>query len=485
MSSSIPVSFPCSVCTFVIRGEYELEDFDYPVFCPKCGRENAIPPANRAAAVTDANAEILQTPVEASPGSISHNPKPEQQSASRPTDAASSTPSRTNGGSATASAAPKPSPASPSRNRVVWRFRPASTSRGSSPVRNCVAVDDRGRVLAALGSELFALIPGQTGCEVEWTFTAGNRIPGSPVVGADGTIFAHSSDGNLHTLDGKGSPTRTPTKVGAALGWASPLVDESNLALICASAGGLIRVDSAGQTTTRPFFRHPNRFDCTGALRGDVLYIGSEDQFLHAVDLHGERARDRWSQPDGIGLTGWCINSAIALDGSSIIVTSRDDHLYRFDETGIVEWKISLNGRVIGSPVIAPNGLIVVGLTVNPGQSNSPTGKLIAIHSRTGQIAWQIETESPIESTPVVGDSCEIYFGDNGGRVHAVNGKGQRLWSESVNSAIRSSGAIVAPGTVVFGLDDGSLLALRCNSQSLGGPWPKFLATASNRCPAS
>ena len=39
----ISMTFSCSVCSFEIRGEYEEEDFDYPVFCPKCGRQNQLP----------------------------------------------------------------------------------------------------------------------------------------------------------------------------------------------------------------------------------------------------------------------------------------------------------------------------------------------------------------------------------------------------------------------------------------------------------
>lgn len=535
MSSLITVSFPCSVCTYVIRGEYELEDFDYPVFCPKCGRQNQIPAqsiAASAAPVIDESTpkEQKQVPIEvliqtdsavtttsapthghelsdvAPTGEVAvstetrtaPSPMESAQFAAGATKAVATvvvpktdsvippkdpiTPTAASSITVPPASSPIASAHTSPRNRIAWRFRPASTSRPAVPLRNCVAVDDRSRIIVALGSELFALLPESTGCEVAWKFAAGDHIPGSPVIGSNNVVYAHSSDGMLHAVDFDGSPVRAPTKVGPALGFATPLVDDANRIWICASTGGLVRVDETGQTTTRPFFRFPSRLDCTGALRGGVAYVGCEDQFLHAIDLHSERGRDLWSQQHKIGLTGWCINSAIAIDNSRIVAVSRDDHLYLFTESGGLEWQTPLNGRAIGSPVIAEGGLIVIGLTATPGKA--PTGQLVALQGKTGQLAWMVEFDAPIESTPAIGDTGEIYFGDNRGRVHAVNGQGQRVWSESVGSAVRSSGAIIPTGQVVFGLDDGSLVALRCSSKSLGGPWPKLLATPGNRCPA-
>jgi outer membrane protein assembly factor BamB len=368
---------------------------------------------------------------------------------------------------------------------MAWRFRPASSMRPVVALRNCVAVDANGRLIAALGPDLYALSLGESGCEVDWKFTTGEHIPGSPVIGEDGAVFAHSSDGFLHLIDANGVPARPPTRVGPALGWATPLIDESLRAWICAATGGLVRVDESGQTAARPFFRHPSRFDSTGALRGNVLYVGSEDQFLHAIDLQGERGRDRWNPVAKIGLTGWYINSAIALtEDSQIIAVSRDDQMYSFDENGGLAWSVPLNGRAIGSPVIAQNGLIVIGLTTRSDTSNLLSGRLVGVHAKTGQQAWKIDFDAPVESTPVVGEGGEIYIGDNLGKVHAVSSQGQRVWSENVGSPVRSAGSIPRAGQVVFGLDDGSLIALNCSSKSLGGAWPKLLATVANRCPS-
>lgn len=459
MSALISVRFPCAVCAFEIRGEYEPEDFEYPVFCPKCGRQNSLPPLD-----ADPAAPLVVVDSPPAVESVAPPVKAIVQASPPPTPP------------------PPPTPSHPQSERVAWRFSPPKTSPLTTPLRNCIAVDDQGRAIAAIGRELVALIPTENGCEVAWRFAAADRIPGSPVIGPGGLIFAHSSDGLLHALDAHGSAIRVPTKVGPALGWATPLADELGQVWICASTGGVLRVDAGGQAGHRLFFRNPQRLDCTGAIRHGKLYLGSEDQFLHAIDLRAERGRDLWDVRENVGLTGWYINSAIAVeDDQRVVAVSRDDHLYAFDPQGKLEWKTPLNGRVIGSPVISANGLIVIGMTMLHDQTGRQSGRLSAIHSKSGQIQWSVEFAAGLESTPVIGDADEIYVGDNSGGIHAVSLQGQTRWSESIGVGVRSAGSILPTGQVVFGLDDGSLVALKCDSQAIGAGWPKLLGNATNR----
>ncbi len=448
MSTTIHLSFSCSVCSQVIKGDYEEDDFDYPVYCPRCGRQNQIP-------------------------------RPDSMVAAGPSRVADATTGSLNAGRPDSTVAAAAS-------RVAWRFRPTASERPVVPLRNCVAVDGQGRLIAALGAELVCLVPSDTRCEIAWKFSAADLIPGSPVIGPDGTCFAHSSDGMLHAIDTDGRPVRAPTKVGPALGWATPLVDAASRVWVSASAGGLLRVDASGQTAARSFLRSPCRFDCTGVLTGDVLYLGAEDQFLHAISLTGERGRELWNQSDKIGLTGWYINSAVILaDGPIVLAVSRDDQVYAFEPTGKLCWQTSLGGRAMGNPVLTPDGCVVIGLSVATGGTATVTGRLVAIAVKTGQFAWRREFDSPLESTPVVGDSGEIYVGDNSGAIHGLDLRGERLWTEPAGCGVRSAGTLLPSGQVVFGLDDGSLMAMHCQSRGLAVGWPKLLGTLANRCPTS
>lgn len=334
-----------------------------------------------------------------------------------------------------------------------------------------------------MGTDVVALVPSATECKLAWTWNTREIIPGSPAIGRDGTIYVHSGDGLLHALDADGKPVRPPTKVGPPLGWATPLVDDGNQVWISAATGGLIRVDAAGQTAARAYHRTTSRFDCTGVVAKGTLYIGSEDQFIHAVPVDGDRGRELWNQREKVGLTGWYVNSALALtsDGT-IVVVSRDDHLYAMRPDGSVVCKIALDGKVIGSPVLAEDNTVLVGLTRPATNGTSATGRLVGLSVSAGQETWHCDLPHPVESTPVITESGKVYLGDNNGYVQAVDLRSHRLeWSEFAGAPIRSAGTLLESEQVVFGLDDGSLVAVNIGATTLAAGWPKLLRSFENR----
>ena len=92
------------------------------------------------------------------------------------------------------------------------------------------------------------------------------------------------------------------------------------------------------------------------------------------------------------------------------------------------------------------------------------------------RIRWEYRAQGAVESTPVIGSDGIIYFGDNAGVVHAVNRDGRPEWTQSVGSAVRSSGTIPIPGRVVFGTDEGQVVALLCSSEGIPQRgWPKYM----------
>ncbi len=113
----------------------------------------------------------------------------------------------------------------------------------------------------------------------------------------------------------------------------------------------------------RAFLRSPVQFNSTGILFDKTLYVGGEDQFVHAIDLTKPRGRELWDESENHGRTGWYINSAIAmLSDHTLIVASRDDHLYNFALDGTLRWKVHLPGQALGSPVVDAQNRIYVGL---------------------------------------------------------------------------------------------------------------------------
>ena len=124
--------------------------------------------------------------------------------------------------------------------------------------------------------------------------------------------------------------------------------------------------------------------------------------------------------------------------------------------------------------MIAPEGHIYVGVSRAP-RGQRPSGRLVSIDGNSHKIRWEYAAEGPVESTPVIGDDGLVYFGDNGGAIHALDASGGVKWKANVEAAVRSAGAILRPRRLAFGLDNGTLVALECPSGGLApAGWPKL-----------
>jgi outer membrane protein assembly factor BamB len=333
-------------------------------------------------------------------------------------------------------------------------------------------------MIAAIGTKVVALDEQDRKAVVKWSYSTGNRIPGSPALGPDDSVHIHSADGLLHCLTSDGEQAWAPSNVGKPLGWASPVVDAQKNTWICGYSGGLMKLNADGSHLNRRFFRSREKFDSTGVLHNGVFYVGSDDGFVYAIKLEDRRGHNLWDQRANRGLTQWFVNSSPAIGpGPTIVACSRDDCVYGFGPDGEQIWKTRVNGQLLASAVIDPQGRILVTVSrTRRGEKGS--GALIAISGNSHQIEWEYPTDAPCESTPVVGDDENIYFGDNSGIVHAVNREGNREWTAKLGSPIRSAGSIVSPQRVVFGLDNETLVALECSSQGIAiAGWPKYMGS--------
>lgn len=358
--------------------------------------------------------------------------------------------------------------------RLKWQY-PAEVDKdapAAHPLLNCPAVDEEGRVYACLQNEVVALSLESDQPEVLWTFPVGRLIPGSPSLGPDGKLRVHSLDGKLYCLTREGQLAWDALRVGDPLGSATPLGDLEGNTWVCSSTGGLLKVDPAGRMDNRAYLRSPVQFNSTGIILDNTLYVGGEDQFVHAIDLGQSRGWELWDESQNHGRTGWYINAALAmLSDRTLIVTSRDDQLYNFNLDGTERWKVKLPGQALGSPVVDAENRIYVGL------NQVERGSLVCIDSRTQRVTWSYATPSPVESTPTIGGDGTLYFGDNRGNIHAVSAEGKALWTEALGVPVRSPAVLIRDGRVVFGLDNGLLVALECDSPRPTAGWPKFLGT--------
>lgn len=368
-----------------------------------------------------------------------------------------------------------PKPVRP--ERVVWQFPDVpAVGENVMAMRNAPAVDRNGRVYLHVGDRLVALELAENRPAVCWEYVTGCRTPGPVVVAPDGSIRLHASDGCLHCLHEVGRQAWPPAHVGEPLGYAAPIVDMQGNTWISAYEGGLHRIDVEGRIhQPAPFFRTRQKLNAGGLIHEGVLYIGSEDGYVFAVELGGEKGVNRWNHAGGHGETGWYVHSTPAVsEEGMLVVAGRDENLYGFRLDGTPAWRTPMPGQMLGSPVLDRFGHIYVGVSQSQ-RGQPPRGLLVCVDGNSHKVRWEYKAAGHVESTAVIGDDDLLYFGDNAGVVHAVDFRGAAQWTVQLDSSVRSAGTILAPGRLAFGLDNETLVVLQCSSQGLAGSgWPKI-----------
>lgn len=190
---------------------------------------------------------------------------------------------------------------------------------------------------------------------------------------------------------------------------------------------------------------------------GDVVYVGTADNLLLALDINSGEELWRFE-------TGHSIWAQPTLIDDTLYVSSLDRHIYALDpnNNGEVKWSTLLTGALSGKPIVV-DGLVLL--------SNFDT-ELHALSAEDGADVWTVETTDWVWSAPAVADG-RVFFGDSSGVIYAVALEdGEVLWTEQAPGAIQTS-PVVVNGTVYIAsegaeeTETGTLLALSAEDGEL------------------
>jgi outer membrane protein assembly factor BamB len=204
------------------------------------------------------------------------------------------------------------------------------------------------------------------------------------------------------------------------------------------------------------------------AIDAGVVYVGSGDGMLYAIDL--ERGTKRWSYAAGAPIAAspsvaHGLVYAGSYDGRFFAVDARSGAQRWTVRTGPVvpfPWGHESGDRYTSSPTIA-DGLAVFG---------AGDGFVYAVDALTGRQRWRAKTDGRVRGSPAVVNGT-AFVGSFDGRVYAFDLRtGKERWrydteGASLNSgdygfdrrSIQSSPA-VANGTVFIGARDGFVYAI-------------------------
>ena len=227
----------------------------------------------------------------------------------------------------------------------------------------------------------------------------------------------------------------------------SPAVDNQGNIYI-AALNGVYSYDSQGDKRWEFVIDQVKHFRSSPAVgAGPVIYIGSTDGHLYAIDHEGN---EKWRFATGDSI----VSSPVVGNDGTVYVGSDDDSLYAVRLDGTRKWAFGTGDEIKSSPAYGPNGVVYIG---------SDDGKLYAVDT-TGVEEWSVTTQGAVRSSPAISADGTIYFGSYDSKLYSVDPTGSVNWTYDTQGAVHSSPAIGEFGTIFFGSDDGKVYALNSDN---------------------
>jgi|GEM_PF-6189903 len=284
----------------------------------------------------------------------------------------------------------------------------------------------------------------------QWAALLQGDVVSSPAVDAQGNIYIAALNG-VYAYDENGNEQWDFVISQVKHFRSSPAVGAGPVIYIGSTDGSLYAIDHEGDELWQ-FTTGDSIVSSPVVGNSGVVYIGSDSDNLYAVNSDGSQ---RWAFP-----TNGEIKSSPAFTGDGVVYVGSDDgNIYAVDTTGAQVWTVSTGDKVRSSPALAIDGTVYIG---------SDDGKLYSI-DQSGAVNWAYDVGSPIRSSPAIGEEGTIYFGADNGTLYALNPDQSLAWSYQTGDAIRSSPAVSyfsyqGPGgdreLVYVGSDDGSVYAV-------------------------
>ena len=223
-----------------------------------------------------------------------------------------------------------------------------------------------------------------------------------------------------------------------------------------------------------------------------VLFVGSSDHFLYALDADSGALKWKFK-------TDGRITSSPAVSGGLVFFGSYDSNFYAVDAaTGQLKWKFATAGErrfsathLHGAEPAAesmpdPFDLYLSSPAVADGSVYFGSGdnNIYALDAASGALKWKFKTGDVVHASPALSDGT-LFVGSWDSYFYALDSAtGKEKWRFKTgedpnihNQVGIQSSAAVADGVVYFGCRDSKVLCSRCRDRqtTLGIPQQGFL----------
>jgi outer membrane protein assembly factor BamB len=236
-----------------------------------------------------------------------------------------------------------------------------------------------------------------------------------------------------------------------------PAVDTTTGTVVVGTRDGYLRAfGDGGQPLWE--FKAKGRFDAPARVDGDLVYAGSSDGRLYAVELGSGKLRWQYDAQEEVGTTP-------AVGGGLVLAMTLQDTLVAVDaRTGAWKWHHRREGKesftIRGAASVTVAGDVALG-----GYSD---GTVAALDLASGTVRWEVRVASKsdfmdVDSTPRV-QGGRVYVASYSGAVHALElATGKQIWEAKTPGPLRlalARGTLVAVTTtqlVAFSPTDGAV----------------------------
>lgn len=375
---------------------------------------------------------------------------------------------------------------------LAWKF-PLN-----SPILSSPTIDANSHLY--IGSQDYYIYALSSSGSMLWKFATGTSISSnfvgvvsSPAIAADGTLYVGASDGYLYAIDSTSGSLidAYPTSGGIS---SSPSIGSNGYiyfgsedgcvyAIRAGSSGYLITVWSGctfyvSSYTLSPISYSSPAFSASGA----VMYIGSQDVYLYALDA--ATGSLVWGFPTSAEILS---TPAVGADGT-VYVGSLDNCTYAILPSGSLKWKFRSRGNIVASPSVGADGTVYIG---------SQDQNFYALSGVTGSVKWSFSMGGRIQSSAVVDASGTLYVGSENDNLYALSSAGTIVWSFGTAGMTVSSPVIGTGGALYVGSDDNYLYSFinapsarpttspsRSSTRSPSSSPTRFLSFSPTRLPS-
>ncbi|HET6275614.1 MAG TPA: PQQ-binding-like beta-propeller repeat protein [Candidatus Cybelea sp.] len=317
----------------------------------------------------------------------------------------------------------------PRLDAVKWRFHASGKLFSSPTVSNGVVYigSSSGRLYAVRAADGSPL----------WSFATKGAVNSTPATW-NGLVYVSSRDGNVYAVDEQTGQKRWSFVTGGERRFTAP---------------GIHGITPKSELMPDPF----DVFLSSPAIAGGVLYIGSGDHNVYAIDAATGALRWRFT-------TGNVVHASPAVAGGIVYVGSWDRYFYALDaRTGTLKWKfvtgddrVTYNQVGIAGSAAVDNGMVFFGCR---------DSKFYALDAGTGRLAWKHDEHGSWVIGSAAVDAGTVYYTTSDERrFWALNERdGSERFSVSYGAFAFSSPSL-ASRVVYFGTFDGRLYAVDTQS---------------------